>query len=466
MIRILAIALILMPSVALRLAAQSHEQTSQMQMPGQQALEPLKEAAKRPPMRLKDFEAMALDHNPTLKQAADLVQRSSGQVRQAGLYPNPSAGYEGSELRGGSFGGGENGAFLQQTIVLGGKLGLRKRVFNEQRREDELGVTEQRVRVLSDVDQKFYAALAAQEIIMLRRHLEKVAQDAVETVHQLANVGQADTPDVLQTEVEAGQSRVDALTAQMDYIEAFHTLAASAGNSDLPLAPLEGTLEAWPKLNPQQILSEIVRDSPQVKRAEQAVARAEAELQSAKHEAIPDLRLRAGLQQDSEVLNEAAVRSKAVGVIGFATAGISIPVFNRNQGNLAAASADLNRARQEVDRVRLSLRQRAARLVEEYWASEVEARQYKTEIIPKAARAYQLYLNKYRQMASAYPQVIISQRTLSQLEVSYVEALDRLWASAVALENFTLTGGLDAPAASGASSTTINLPNGGPGFAE
>ena len=103
---------------------------------GQEGTELLKEAAQRPPMRLEDFEDLATANNPTLRQANDLVRRSAAQARQAGLYPNPSVGYEGSEIRGGSFGGGEEGAFVQQTIVLGGKLGLRKRVFQEQQRED------------------------------------------------------------------------------------------------------------------------------------------------------------------------------------------------------------------------------------------------------------------------------------------------------------------------------------------
>ena len=61
-------------------------------------------------------------------------------------------------------------------------------------------------------------------------------------------------------------------------------------------------------------------------------------------------------------------------------------------------------------------------------------------------------------MASAYPQVIISQRTLFQLRLGYIQTLENLWKSAIALQNFTLSGGLDAPAA-GISSTTINLPN-------
>ena len=202
--------------------------------------EMLKEAAQRPPMRLKDFEDLAMANNPTLKQANDLVRRSAAQARQAGLYPNPTVGYEGSEIRGGSFGGGEEGAFVQQTIVLGGKLGLRRRVFEEQQRENEAGSAEQRYRLLSDVDQRFYSGLAAQEIVKLRQQLLKITLDAMETAHQLANTGQADAPDVLQAEVEADQANVDYVTAQMNYIQAFDTLAATVGKPDLPVSPLDG----------------------------------------------------------------------------------------------------------------------------------------------------------------------------------------------------------------------------------
>jgi cobalt-zinc-cadmium efflux system outer membrane protein len=186
----------------------------------------LTEAGQRPALALKDFEDLALANNPALKQANGLVRRWAGQARQAGLFPNPSLGFEGGEIRGSAYGGGELGPFVQQTIVLGGKLGLRRGMFEEQRREDELGASEQRSRLISDVSQEFYSALAAQEVVKLRRDLLKIAQDAVETAHQLANVGQADAPDLLQAEVEAEQAKVEYVTAQRDYIQAFNTLAA------------------------------------------------------------------------------------------------------------------------------------------------------------------------------------------------------------------------------------------------
>ena len=49
------------------------------------------------------------------------------------------------------------------------------------------------------------------------------------------------------------------------------------------------------------------------------------------------------------------------------------------------------------------------------------------------------------ELAQAYPQVIVSQRTLFELEVNYIDSLDRIWQNAIALENFTLQGGLEKP---------------------
>ena len=90
----------------------------------------LQAAKAAPPKILSDFEALALKNNPTLKQAQTVVQTASALARQVGLWPNPSVGYQGEQIRGGSFHGGEQGGFLQQDIILGGKLGLRRNVLS------------------------------------------------------------------------------------------------------------------------------------------------------------------------------------------------------------------------------------------------------------------------------------------------------------------------------------------------
>jgi outer membrane protein, heavy metal efflux system len=417
----------------------------------------LKDVVGRPAMGLEQFQQAALSSNPTLRQANTLVAQSAAEARQAGLFPNPSVGYQGEQIRGGSYGGGEQGAFVQQTFVLGGKLGLRRNVYEQQRREDEAAIQEQRYRVLSEVGQDFYSALAAQEVVNLRKRLLSLAADATLTAHQLANAGQADAPDVLQAEVEDAQAKADYTTAQRTFLQSFHTLAAVVGTPNLEVSPLQGDLEHPPQIEEQKVLDEIVRDSPSVKRAQQDIVRAQAELKSAKREPVPDLQLRAGVQQNSEAINE-AVRTP-VGLQAFATAGITLPVFNRNQGNVAAAKADLERAEAEVTRVQLSLTQSTQSLLQLYLSAQEEAQRYRDEMIPRAARAYQLYLAKYQAMGAAYPQVLVSQRTYFQLQVAYINVLENLWRSAIALQNYSLSSGLSAPIPSAPVTTTLNLPS-------
>lgn len=411
----------------------------------------LKEIGNRPQLSLADFQSFALASNPTLQQADTLSRESAARADQAALLPNPTIGYQGEHIRGGSYGGGEQGAFLQQDIILGGKLGLRKNVYEQQRRADEIGAGEQRLRIQSGIAQSFYNTLAAQETITVRRHLLDLAVDAAQTAHQLANVGQADEPDVLQSEVEAEQAAIDYTAAQHHYVAEFRSLASAAGKPELPLTALAGRLDTPPTVDTDAVIETMLRDSPSVKRARQDVLRAEAEWKAARRESVPDLQLRGGLEQANELITLG--QSRIVGVEGFATAGIALPLFNRNQGNVAGSQAGLERARAEVTRVELTLRQTANQIREEYLARMAEADLYRNGMIPRATRAYHLYLDKYRQMGAAYPQVLVSQRTLFQLQIAYVNVLQNLWTASVALQNYTLAGALDPPRSSGASST-------------
>ena len=112
---------------------------------GAQSQQPVQPSG--PALTLEQFQQMASEHNPTLKQAEAELRAAEGRKRQAGLYPNPTIGYQGEQIRGGSFRGGEQGAFVQQDIVLGGKLGAAKNVFEQERRQAEVEREEQRLRV-------------------------------------------------------------------------------------------------------------------------------------------------------------------------------------------------------------------------------------------------------------------------------------------------------------------------------
>ena len=421
----------------------------------------LESARKNEPIKLDVFEQLAIAKNPTIKQAQAIAGQSTALAHQAGLWPNPTVGYEGEEIRGGSSRGGQQGGFVQQTIVLGRKLRQRQNVFEQQRRADELGIEEQKLNVVGAVRVQFYQALAAQKAVEVRRRLLQIALDAATTAHQLSNVGQADAPDILQTEVEAEQAKLDFIRAQREYIQSFNTLAAVSGQPGLKLTFLEGDLEQVPEIDVEHWVEKTIQESPSVKRAVQEANRAEAALARDKREAVPDLTLRAGLQQNREISPESM---RPIGAQGFATASIQIPLFNRNQGNVEAARLELDRAKQEVERIKLNLAQSAQPYLQRYATERLEVERYRTQMIPRAQRAYELYLQKYRNMAAAYPEVVISQRTFFQLQEKYVRALGELWTTSQELQNYLLTDGLTTVGPSGGGrSTEVNLPTTGSG---
>jgi outer membrane protein, heavy metal efflux system len=394
---------------------------------------------------LEELQQMALQKNPTFVQSAANIQAAEGRKKQSGLYPNPTVGYQGEQIRGGSFHGGEEGIFVQQDIVLGGKLSLNRKIFDQELKQAETEAEEQKVRVLTNVRVSYIQALSAQQTLELRQNLSKLADDAVETSHQLANVGQADSPDVLESEVEAQRAQLAVTMADQNQQRVWKALAAVVGNPRFPLMKLEGKLEDTPQVNPDELVEKIVNESPAVRIAELGAKRAEAALARAKRETIPNLQLRGGIQQNGELLSN----GRAVGLQGFAEAGVSIPIFDRNQGNIATAKADAERAKREVERVKLVLRERAASVVQTYAFSQTAVDRYKNQMIPRAQKAYEMYTKKYQEMAEAYPQVLIAQRTLMQLEVSYIAALENFATSSLSLQSYLLTDGLEAPSQPG-----------------
>jgi cobalt-zinc-cadmium efflux system outer membrane protein len=393
-------------------------------------------------MRLEEMERMALANNPTVAQAEANLRVAGGLARQAGFYPNPTVGYYGDEIRGGYTNGGKQGGFVSQTIVLGGKLGATRRVAeldaNEVRTSGEI----QRLRILNDVRVSFYHVLAAQRMLDVRRNLAKLAADASRTSYQLSNVGQADRPDILQAEVEQQQANVNVRIAEQNLQASWRMLAAVVGTPDLAVARLEGDLEAIPDLNYEEWVAATLRESPEVKLAQQAVERAEAALAQARKAPIPDLEVTGTLFQNFEPLDP----RRTTGLQGGAQIGVQLPVFNRNQGGIAAGKAQIEAARQELARVKIQLQRNLASMFQDYDSARATAQQYSKEMLPRAEQAYRLYQTNYQAMAGAYPQVLISQRTLFQLEAEYVQALETVWQGAVTIRGFGLMDGLSGPA--------------------
>jgi cobalt-zinc-cadmium efflux system outer membrane protein len=399
-------------------------------------------AANQGGMRLEELEQMALANNPTVGQAQANLRVAAGLARQVGLYPNPTVGYYGDEIRGGYLGGGKQGGFVSQSIVLGGKLRAARRVAEVEATEVETSGQIQRLRIQNNVRTLFYQILAAQRLVVVRQNLAKVAADVTQTSRQLGNVGQADRPDILQAEVEQQQVNVSLAVAQQNLQAAWRVLAAVIGKPDLALVRLEGDLDAIPDLNYEEWVATTLRESPEVELAQQAVERGEASLVQAKKTPIPDLQVTGLLVQSYEPLD---TTRKPTGLQGGAQIGVQLPIFNRNQGGVAAAKGEIESAKQELTRIKLQLQRDLASMFRDYDSARLIVQRYREEMLPRAEQAYRLYQRSYQQMAGAYPQVLISQRTLFQLETEYVQALENAWMTSVAIRGFGLMDGLSEP---------------------
>ena len=401
------------------------------------------EQASGPLIRLADLEQMALANNPTLKQAAAEVRAAAGRQLQSGLYPNPRVGYTGEEIRGGFARGGQQGFFVEQTFVTGGKLKLNRRILGQEVRISEIEAEEQRLRVMNGVRLAYYRVLAAQEMLETKKDLLHISGETLKTARRLRNIGQADDTEVLQAEVEEQQLEMAVMMRENTLRQAWRALAAVVGNPDLPLSTLEGNLEKdLPGLEEQQVLDALLQESPAVKIAQTSVTRAEEVLARARREPIPDIQVRAGLQRNGALL-EGIMRP--VGLQGFAEVGVQLYIFNRNQGNVQAARAEIERAKEEQRRVNLLLRERATTVFQMYRNSRIMADRYRTQLLPRAQTTYEKTLQKYGLMTASYPQVLLTQRTLFQMQTDYIAALEGLWANAITLQGFLLTEGLEAP---------------------
>lgn len=413
-----------------------------------------------PTYTLEDLERRAQENNPAFAQAEAAVRAADARRVQAGLWPNPVVGYTGEEipLDRDDQDEGAHGVFISQEIPLGGKL-KRSRAVLAQDLARTRGLAEaQRLRLLGDLRALHARTLAAQTLVGVRERLAGLAAEAVEVTDQLFNTGAADATDRLAIQNEAALAEADVAAARIELDLLWAVLRAAVADPDLAPGRLEGDLAAVPEIDREQWRQRLLAESPEAALAQADLARAEAALARAKAERMPDLEIEAGVREHYELPQTTFFDVKHVpGSVrrrdAFADIGLRIPLWNRNQGGIAAAEADLARARLEGGRVRLSLEARYASAFSRYRQAAERARTYREGVLDRARTAYQQYFDRYQEMTAAYPQVLIAQRTLFQLEEDYARTLGRAWEAAVGIQSLL--------ASESSSSMTMNDTTGG-----
>jgi cobalt-zinc-cadmium efflux system outer membrane protein len=381
---------------------------------------------------LADLEAMAERCNPTLAQAAARVQAARGQCLQVGLYPNPVVGYLGSEI-GNEGRAGQQGGFIGQEVVTAGKLQLNRAVASQEVRQAEYAWAAQRFRVLTDVRRGFYEVLVAQRTVELAEQLVGIGERGVKTAEELMKAKEVARADVLQARIEADSARILLEKARNRYAGAWRNLVAVVGDPALQPTDLAGSLQdgmvlvTW-----EDTLNRLLAESPQLAGAQTGVARAQAALSRECAGRVPNVDLQAGVQYDN------ATRDT------FATVqvGVPIPIYNRNQGNISKAQAELAAAQHEVRRVRLALEQRLAAVFEQYATAHQQVEKYTRDIMPNAEESLKLVSAGYRQGEFSYLMLLTAQRTYFQTNLAYLDALRDLRSATTSLEGNLLSDSL------------------------
>lgn len=391
-------------------------------------------------LTLAALEEMALRGNPTLAQAAANIDDARGRAVQSGLYPNPTVGYNGEQigLRGRAGPGEMQGVFVDQTIVTAGKLQLNRAKFQQEVSQMELEALAQQYRVVNGVRARYYQLLAMQRLIAIRAEFVKTAEDIVTTAEELVNVGQANKPDLLQARIEARQARVGLENARALYEAAGKQLAAFVGNPRLPVGRVQGNLEEGTALpDYDATLAHLLEASPELQVAKVEVTRNQIGLRREQVEPIPNVNVR--------VASGYNFTEEARRVTATVQVGVRLPVFDRNQGNIFSAQAQLVRSQAEVGRVELALTRRLAQAYARYKTALAVVETYRKHNVPESREAFELYLESFQRRRAAYPQVLIAQRNFFQITSEYVEALDQLRRAEVEIRGLLLVDGTDQP---------------------
>ena len=292
---------------------------------------------------LAELEKLALENNPTMRAAQARIDAARGRARQAGAWPNPTVGVsiEEQPFRE-TDPHGSTGIFAEQTILLGGKLRLGRAVFDRTADRNQSELELQRQRVVSTVRRVFFQSLTVDRRIEVQERLAALASEAVSITAQLFNVGAADRPDFLESEIEARRVQLDLNAAKNRSVALRQHLAAVVGSADVAGRSLSGSVEeALPEIVRATALRTLLDESPQIRAARAEVARTQALTALARRETFPDLFLRGGVANHRE---RSEADGRAIGWEGAIEAGVTIPLFNRNAGGVAAARADELRA--------------------------------------------------------------------------------------------------------------------------
>jgi cobalt-zinc-cadmium efflux system outer membrane protein len=383
------------------------------------------------PVDLDRLLRMAAQQNPILKQAAADVAAARGAAVQAGLYPNPTAGYQGDQIGSGHT-AGQQGAFVHQTIVTAGKLSLAQAAAIAEVTRTEAAMQQAQADLAADVRAKLFALRAATEAVRITEELAAKSQALYERQQKLLDSGQPVAPhEVSQSKALASVARGEVIQAHNRRTAALKQLAAAVGVAELAAVDAGKADAALPACTFDAIKQRVLESHSDLRAAAAQVERARLQAELARVTPYPNVETNTYVQHDYQT------RTPQFGV----QIGVALPIFDRNQGNIVQAEANLVRATHEADRVRLDLTRRVTEAFERYSTNRRLLEQYQTTILPDQLKAFDGISKRFEQEPGkvSFSEVVLAQQTLANTYTSYLAVLNNAWQAYAELTRLTQT---------------------------
>ena len=381
---------------------------------------------------LADLEQLALATNPAIARAEAKRDSLTGKRLQAGLGPNPTAGFFGQDIFEDG-GGGRYGVFYGKEIVRGNKLALAQNVVDAEISATCRQIETLQRRLKTDVKNAFYEVLLAQQRVTLTEALVARLAEIVKISEALVKAKEAAAASVLQVEIQYEQIKVVSEQTKLDLSAARQQLAALLNESVLPFDKIEGDVSKIPSLPTiEEVYDHLLGSSPEIAAELAKIETAKQTLRRAQVEAVPNVTWQTAVSYDTSGEH----------VIADFQVGMPLPTVNWNQGNIRKARSEIIMASASVEQKVVQLRQRLINNYREYAKAKLQVDAFANSILPKSKKSLDLITAGYRAGELDFLQVLTAQRTFVQAQLDYLNRLRILRSKAILVEGQLLNASL------------------------
>ena len=367
-------------------------------------------AATPAPMSLQAALALAMEHNPSLRAAAQAVAASEGAVIQSRARPNPELAYSQEDTRRET-----RSMTLQwnQPIEIGGKRAARMKAAEHGRELVQAELDAARAGLRADVRAAFAKVLAGQQRVQLHEKTLEIASNARDAAAKRVQAGKIAPLEETKARVAESSAQLALAQAQSGLRVARQQLALLWGAQPASMGRAVGELGDLPALPDSSAMLEKLEHSPQMLRAQQAVLQAKsvADLERAKR--LPDPSVSLGMKRAQEVGRNQLV----VGI------SVPLPILDSNRGNQLQALRLADKAEDELLATRQQLNAQLQQQLELLQTSRAQALQLAQQVLPAAESAYEVSAKGFALGKFSYLEVLDAQRTLADARSLYLEQL-------------------------------------------